>query len=203
MTSVALAAGGRMWYTLPPRCRRAGSCNRRSAGQEPHLVGREVRQAVHQNPSAAEHVAVGGIRIQTVRIGHVALGEARRKRVSGAINRLPRVQRTGCVVGDRGDVALHHVERHHVAAVLAVLPVHVGPRRLDGGHHRVQSIHCVGIIAVVGIVRVGGLGALLDHVLAVLQNPVDVVIVDDADAFLDQPVARGLVGKAQARLAPK
>ncbi len=44
---------------------------------------------------------------------------------------------------------------------------------------------------------VRGLGALLDHILAILQDPIDVVLVDHADGFLDQPVPGGPVGEAE------
>src|ERR1035438_3981318 len=67
------------------------------------------------------------------------------------------------------DLPLHHVERHHIAAVFAVLPPDVGPRLLDGRHHRVDALHGIGVVTVGRVVRMCGLSALLDHVLAVVH----------------------------------
>jgi len=57
-----------------------------------------------------------------------------------------------------------------------------GPCGLYRGHDGVQPVDEVGMIAVVGVVGMRALGALVDHVLAVMQDPVDVVFANHATA---------------------
>ena len=77
------------------------------------------------------------------------------------------------------------------------------PRPLapDSGDHLVQTFGRVGVVAVAGVVRMVGPGAPLDHILAVLDDIVDPIVVDHAQDLADQPFTARPVAEAQRRRA--